>query len=159
LEGDKEKAGKKRFGEWKVKALIKNWLLVMIWMGGIYWGSSQPALPGPLSSPSSGGFLLRNILHFTEYAALAVLLWRASVSACPAREEATQGQINHTFLSTVLLRHWSFPLTFAMALLYAVFDEWHQSFVPNRAARPLDIGVDMLGVIAALGVICWRSAK
>jgi VanZ family protein len=48
-------------------------------------------------------------------------------------------------------------LAVVMALLYALSDEFHQSFVPGRDARVLDVGIDTLG--AALGVVgswVWR---
>ena len=46
----------------------------------------------------------------------------------------------------------------ALAFLYALTDEYHQSFVPGRDTSGLDLGVDGLG--AALGVWWrWRRAK
>lgn len=35
----------------RMKDSASYWVRVMIWMGGIYWGSSLSILPGPLSSP------------------------------------------------------------------------------------------------------------
>jgi VanZ family protein len=48
-----------------------------------------------------------------------------------------------------------------LALVYAMGDEWHQSFVPGRVASLQDIAVDALGIVAALAVlyIYWRLAK
>lgn len=44
-----------------------------------------------------------------------------------------------------------------LAFLYALTDEYHQSFVPGRDSSVLDLGVDALG--AALGAWCrWRRA-
>ena len=40
-----------------------------------------------------------------------------------------------------------------ISLLYAVSDEYHQSFVPGRDADPFDVGVDAAGVALALGAI------
>jgi len=50
------------------------WVRVMIWMSGIYWGSSLSILPGPLSSPSWQGLPPRKTVCLVEYAVLAFLL-------------------------------------------------------------------------------------
>lgn len=39
------------------------------------------------------------------------------------------------------------------ALTYAIFDEFHLAFVPGRGSEVTDIGLDLIGVIAALGLI------
>ena len=48
-----------------------------------------------------------------------------------------------------------------LALVYAVSDEWHQSFVPGRVASLQDVAVDALGIAAAVAVlyIYWRLAR
>ena len=130
-------------------------------MSGIYWGSSQSILPGPLSSPSWQGLLLRKTVHLVEYAVLATLLWRALLNTRPAQTKVEHGQSNDTSPRVAALssRRWTFPLAFVIPLFYAIFDEWHQSFVPNREARLLDVGVDMVGMVMSLGLIRWRSGS
>ena len=143
-----------------MKGLINYWLPVMIWMGGIYWRSSLSMLPEPLSSPSWEGLLLRKGVHPMEYAVLATLLWRVLLDAYPAQAEAEYGESNSPppAAPTLSSRHWTFPLAFVIALLYAIFHEWYQSLIPNCQAWLLDVGIDMLGMVAALGLIWWRSA-
>jgi len=143
-----------------MKGLINYWLPVVIWMGGIYWGSSQSVLPGPLSSPSWQGLVLRKTMHLVEYALLATLLWRALLNTRPAQTKVEHGARDDppTAAATLSSRQWTFPLAFVIALLYAIFDEWHQGLVPNRDPRLLDVGIDMVGMVTALGLIWWRSA-
>jgi len=143
-----------------MKGLINYWLPVIVWMGGIYWGSSLSVLPGPLSSPSWQGVLLRKTVHLVEYAVLAALLSRGLLNACLARTKAEHGESNDAPARAVTLASgwWTFPRAFAIALLYAVFDEWLQSLVPNREARFLDVGIDMVGAVMTLGFTWWRSA-
>lgn len=43
--------------------------------------------------------------------------------------------------------NWKTPLLFGLA--FALSDEYHQSFVPGRSARFLDIGFDSLGMFVA----------
>jgi len=45
---------------------------------------------------------------------------------------------------------------FLIALLYALSDEYHQSFVPGRHPDPLDIVTDLAGAAAAL---LWLSRR
>ena len=74
--------------------------------------------------------VLRKIAHATEYAVLGALLVRAT------------GR----------------PRTAAvLGVLYAVSDEVHQGFVPGRHASPLDVGIDVVGVL--LGVWIWQRHR
>jgi len=42
------------------------------------------------------------------------------------------------------------------SLAYAVFDEWHQSFVPGRNASLSDVIVDVIGAgLMLLAIVCW----
>jgi VanZ family protein len=48
--------------------------------------------------------------------------------------------------------------TLLIAVTYAGFDEWHQSFVPLREARVRDVVVDAAGALLAQ-VFVWAYAK
>ncbi len=45
-----------------------------------------------------------------------------------------------------------------IAALYAIGDEFHQSFVPGRVASVGDVGVDILGAAACVGVV-WVNRR
>lgn len=47
-------------------------------------------------------------------------------------------------------------IIFLVVLVFALSDEFHQSFVPGRNASFVDIGIDMLGTLWA-GLAFWRS--
>ena len=86
--------------------------------------------------------LLRKGAHFTEYAVLAILVANA--------------------LRLCGKTHWLLPV--AVSALYAVTDEIHQYFVPGRACRLLDVGIDTCGAIFgtalfALGIYLWNRRK
>jgi len=140
-----------------MKGLINYWLPVVIWMGGIYWGSSLSVLPGPLSSPSWQGLLLRKTVHLVEYAVLASLVCRALLNTRPAQTKAEHSESNDPLPAILSSSRWSLSLAFVIALLYAIFDEWHQNLVPNREARVLDVVIDTVGMVTGLGLIWWRS--
>ncbi len=78
---------------------------------------------------------IRKFAHIAEYAILTYL-WFRSLWTKPNR-----------FISCV---RWSVLLS----ILYAVLDELHQHFVPNRDGQLADIVWDSIGSIA-LGLILW----
>ena len=90
-------------------------------------------------------FLIRKAAHFTEYAILALLSARAF----------------STSLKEMLRRHWFF-ISLALIILYALTDEYHQSFVPSRTSSIYDSLIDMSGGLTMLCLYAlwrWRKAK
>lgn len=81
-------------------------------------------------------FLIRKGAHFSEYAVLAVLAARAFFSS------------SRRWLSS----YW-FIAAFVLIAIYALFDEYHQSFVPTRTASVYDSFIDMTGGTIALSAI------
>jgi len=54
----------------------------------------------------------------------------------------------------------------AIALLYAMSDEWHQTFVVNRTGQAIDVGIDSIGIalvvlfyVIAGAIIHFRSRR
>jgi VanZ family protein len=87
-------------------------------------------------------FGIRKLGHLTEYAILAMLLWRAFGSG-------TRWQMKMSIL--VLLA--------ALACaIFAASDEFHQSFVPSRTPSPHDVMIDICGAFLGLAV-CWMFAR
>ena len=78
-------------------------------------------------------FLTRKLAHFSEYAILALLSRRALISS--SRE--------------FLRRHW-FVLTAVLVIVYSLFDEFHQSFVPSRTPSLYDSCIDTAGGLTVL---------
>jgi VanZ family protein len=86
--------------------------------------------------------LIRKLGHLTEYAILAVLLWRALRGS----------RSFQTRLTLLFMVAW-----FACAL-FAASDEFHQSFVPSRTPAVHDVMIDVCG--AAIGLlICFGVAR
>ena len=116
-------------------ALLWRWVPVGLWMGFIFFLSAQPSLPQPpqpmLQDP------LSRAGHLGEYMVLAWLLHRA-----------LGGQ-------RASWRRMGFAL--AIAVLYAVSDEFHQSFVPHRDPSLGDVMVDILGASLGLLLASWLS--
>ncbi len=108
-----------------VAKLLLNLLPPLAVMGAIFFLSAQPDLSTGL------GFwdlVLRKLAHMSVYALLTLLWWRALAP---------------------LTRH---PLLVGagIAFLYAISDEYHQSFIEGRHGSPVDVVIDTVGIGVAI---------
>ncbi len=82
--------------------------------------------------------------HLTEYAILCALLWRALRE--PEPDVPSRWKWSRATVA------WS------LAAIYAITDEYHQSFVSSRYASGWDVMIDALG--AAIGlVLLWAWGR
>jgi VanZ family protein len=105
--------------------IIYNWLPVFLWAGLIFYLSAQPGLNSGMMV--FWDVFVRKLGHAFVFGFLNFLLFRA-----------LRGH-GMGYKKTLI---WSA----ALALLYAVSDEIHQSFVPEREGKLYDVGVDALGI-------------
>jgi VanZ family protein len=97
-------------------------------MGLIFYLSDQPSVGPELPAWT------RVVAHFTEYFVLASLwIWALAPS---------QGRR-------------AIAIAAAISILYAISDEYHQSFIDGRKSDPLDVLTDTVGVLAA----CWAAPR
>jgi len=139
--------------------LIVNWAAVLVWMIVIFIFSTDhfssarttPVIAPFLSSLFPGlaeahieniGLSLRKLGHWSEYFILAVLLMRA-----------LSGEFSRLGAKRLML--WSV----AFAVMYAVSDELHQSFVPSRSASAVDVSIDAIGAICGTLSSYWRNRR
>ena len=87
-------------------------------------------------------FAVRKLGHVTEYAILAILLWRA----------LRAGTVWTTKRSIL------FALTVLGCAIFAASDEFHQAFVPSRTSSPQDVMIDICGALIGL-MMCWMFAR
>ena len=89
-------------------------------------------------------YLCRKCCHLSEFAVLALLLWRA---------------IRHSHTPAQPGWLWSQAgLALGGVLLYAASDEFHQTFVPGRTGQVSDVIVDLGGGAIGLGLL-WLVGK
>ena len=139
-----------------MRPVLKYWLPVLLWMVFIFVGSTDL-----MSAEHTSRFLvpflrwlapdisdavvatiqivIRKCGHLMEYAVLAVLLFRAFLKN---RERFARATVT----------------AFILAVVYAVFDEWHQAFVPSRTASPYDVAIDTAGALLGLAIY-WRTMQ
>jgi len=141
-----------------MKSFLKYWLPLFIWLGVIFVGSTEVMSAEQTSrfvvpflrwlKPDISietvvfiHFLIRKLGHLTEYAILAMLFWRGVYRGMNLRMK----------ISILFLLAW------LAAAIFAVTDEFHQSFVPSRTASPIDMMIDICGAMIGL-IICMMFA-
>lgn len=114
--------------------MIFRWFLVIIWAGLIFFLSSQPTLPIPAGFI---GEIISKISHFVAFFVLNFLLYYAFL-------------MHHN-------KKRSLHLAIFLSLVFAILDEFHQSFVPGRTADILDLLTDAGGIftLGAL-IVFWK---
>jgi len=135
---------------------LKYWLPVILWMGVIFGAST-----GTFSSEQTSRFivpllhflfpwlspqdmdliheLIRKAGHVTEYFILGLLLFRAFRSGSSQRWRP----------------RWAIYAVIGV-IIYAVSDEFHQSFVAARGASLVDVGIDSIGGVLSQIMIMLR---
>ena len=134
-----------------MRRFLKYWLPLLIWVGVIFIGStsvlsaehtSRYVVPflvwlKPGMSPTTIWTIVviaRKCAHVSEYAVLALLLWRA-LRSIPALRTKTL-------------------MVFGAALVgcsvFAASDEFHQTFVKSRTPSVRDVLLDVAGALLGL---------
>ena len=136
---------------------ISRYLPLLLWLGFIFFASSNSFSAGntsriigplvlwlfPNTSPETLlviHIVVRKVAHFTEYAVLGFVAARAF------RGSPRAG----------LQRKW-FLISLAVVVVYALLDEYHQSFVPSRTASIHDSFIDIAGGLTALIIVKSRG--
>ncbi|MFC1662665.1 VanZ family protein [Patescibacteria group bacterium] len=115
-----------------LRKILIYWLPPILWAVIIYKISSVPNLKSGLVDAID--LILRKLAHFAEYGLLSILVYRAFSLNRPNRK-------------SIILIAW------IVASLYAITDEWHQTFVIGRQGSAVDVMIDSAG--ALFGVLIW----
>jgi len=113
---------------------FKLWLPVIIWAGVIFSFSSMAI--NKEAEFSWLDFVVKKTAHVVEYAILYWLTFRAI---------SKEGK---------LIEKRSFTIALLFCFIYAMSDEWHQTFVPGREGTLRDVGFDTLGALFS-----WNQIK
>lgn len=114
--------------------MVKRWGPALLWMVAIFVLSNQPKDVLPVLG--LWDFFFKKLAHFLAYGLLAGCYWWA-------RQEGKR-----PFLVAMML-----------TIVYAISDEWHQSFVPGRHPTFTDILIDSLGGLTILGIIYFQQLR
>src|SRR5574341_956495 len=114
-----------------IKQILRRCFPALLIMSLIFWSSSRPSTELPVFGAVD--FIVKKSGHILGYGLLALTYWFAL---------GIEGK-------------WRWLVWF-LAIIYAVTDEYHQSFVPGRYASVWDVAIfDNLGVLLAL----WWTKK
>jgi VanZ family protein len=102
-----------------------RWLPVLGWMGIIFYLSHQPSDEIPQFGVID--LLVKKGAHFGAY---FILAW----------------------LARFALGRWDWALL--LTAVYAISDEYHQTFIPGRDGNVIDVVIDCLG-----GLSAWASSR
>jgi VanZ family protein len=119
---------------------VAAWLPVIAWAGLIFAFSAQPNLR--FVPDQNLDFLIRKAGHMGVFGILALLLWRGVAT------------------TTAWRGPWAWAL--ALAILYAITDEFHQGFVAGRHESAVDVGIDAAGAliaVVAVGIVRARRSR
>jgi VanZ family protein len=156
-----------------MKKILIYWLPVLIWMGMIFYASSQPYEKQDLRPTISSHldlkivetlfssiviqyagdeisinelgaahfieFFIRKAAHFFVYFGLGFLIYRA---------------LSIYFLNNRL----TFVTSWVLTILYAISDEIHQGYTPNRSPHWEDVMIDTVGGLFGI-VLAWIIYK
>ena len=103
---------------------LRYWLPALCWMALIFFLSSLRG--SSLSNFGPLDLFVKKGAHITEYALLYFFLFRA--------------------IHTVVVTRKAFVISAIIAVLYAISDEYHQTFVPLREGAARDVFIDCIGI-------------
>ena len=121
----------------KLASFLRYWLPALCWMALIFFLSSLQG--SSLSDFGSFDFFVKKGAHITEYAILYLLLFRA--------------------LHSVMITRTAFIFSAVIGVLYAISDEYHQTFVPLREGRVRDVVIDSIGIFLAYLFLRRRNIR
>lgn len=155
-----------------------RWALVIMWMAVIFFFSHQVGEDsGGLSdsivnwlyslgihiSSETLSFLVRKAAHMSEYAVLAILLFVALRGSHGQRliepRNSQEPRESHRLEKRAEDRGYQALISaFAISVIYAATDEFHQLFIPGRTGTPKDVLIDSAG--AAIGLaLAWLVSR
>ena len=121
-----------------MKRAFKQWLPLVFWIALIFGLSSIPALSTDYKDLPQG---FDKLVHFTEYAILAVLFYRLF---------RYNNRRKWWFVSASVL---------LVGVSVAALDEMYQSFIPGRDSSILDVLADSAGIAAGTVVAMARYER
>lgn len=130
------------------------WIPVLVWMGIIFYLSSQPAsqsnelssgitkmiidfvsgvVPGSAPELINLNHIIRKNAHFIAYFILGVFT------------------VNALYLNR-LKETRAFFMSLTISVAYAALDEFHQTFVPGRSGELRDVLIDSMGALVGIAL-------
>ena len=111
----------------------EKYVSLIFWLAAIYYLSSQSL--NIFVAVDIWEFILRKFAHMFEYAILALLIFRI----------LRQTEKRHIY--------WDIGWAFIFTVLYAISDEYHQTFTSGRVGNYFDVMIDAAGALISIWLI------
>lgn len=126
------------------------WGLLLLWCGVIYYVSADPVFTADSTAQA--------FQHAAPVAAKPGLVERLNILVRKTGHAVGFGVLGA--FAWAALSEWPKPRGVAfwawlLATLYAVSDEWHQSWVPGRTGVAKDVLLDSVGAAVAVLLVAW----
>lgn len=125
-----------------------RWLIVICYVAVLLIFSSQPAS----SAHSMTKWLLEMFPNLSR-AQISALVFYIRKGLHVAGYFFATGIIFQAINVTPRLKKYPYLATFIFTLLFAIVDEWQQSFFPFRTGSVKDVVLDSVGILLALGLL------
>jgi len=143
------------------KSQTDRWfgLLAIIWCALIFASSSTVILPHDFFA-----WIATHVLTDEQSLQSFVLFWGASWFVIVKSWHAIEFGIVFWLLLAVANRlfsatpRYNFAVAAAFSVLFAISDEYHQTFVPERGGTWIDVGIDTIGIFLAAAIAARRIA-
>jgi len=120
----------------------EKYISLIFWLAAIFYLSNN-SLKEFVIVTDWWEFIIRKLVHLFEFAVLTYLIFRI----------LGQTEKRHVY--------WNLFWSFAFTVLYAISDEYHQSFIAGRTGTYRDVIIDSVGSLIAIWLIFldWRHKK
>lgn len=143
------------------RGALRIGILALVWCGLIFASSSTVILPHDFFA-----WIAAHLLPNEESLHSFVLFWGASWFVIVKGWHAIEFGIVFWLILAVADRlsprsaAGNFAITITLAVLFAMSDEYHQTFVPERGGTYVDVSIDTLGIlVAAMLTALGRKAR
>jgi|SRR5690625_4615422 len=129
------------------------WLLVIIWMGVIFYLSHQPATASSTLSSGITEIIIRTLKTIAPFMDLELHAFHHFIRK--GAHFFAYFMLGFLVIHALEMRHVKgMALALAISVLYAISDEVHQLFIPGRSGEVRDVLIDSAG--AVVGIISYR---
>jgi len=129
-------------------SLVYYWITTIGWAMIIFYLSSQPDLH---IVENQWDLILRKAAHVFFFAILTILTYRSLLWT--VRTKVKQFDLRKDYDATIIIKTLLLIITVLAVLLYAAFDEYHQSLVPTRVGSINDVLIDGFGILITAGLL------
>ncbi|NWQ41107.1 VanZ family protein [Bacillus sp. EB106-08-02-XG196] len=138
----------------------KWWLLAtIVWMASIFLVTQLPFFTGENTAKVIQKVNVIELNSIKAQSADPVDINGLNLTVRKVTHVIVFGMLAFLLYKSLAVYQYSFILSWILTVIYAILDEWHQSFILGRVAAYMDVLIDSLGVFIALFLIYLNTIK